>query len=301
MKKKFVFWVEEYFYNPNLFQKFLSLLLLPLSWLYCFGMYLRFLLQKPEDLGISVVSVGNLNVGGSGKTPLVSALAERYENAAVVLRGYGRQSKGLLVVKAEGAIQCDVGACGDEAMIYAHKLPHAIVIVSEERKAGIRKAKEMGAKIVFLDDGYSKHTIKKLSFLIDVKSKNSRCLPAGPFRERLWNKKEVVLVYEEKDFKRVVELKNKSDKMSLVTAIARPTRLEPFLPETVSKNYFEDHHLFSKSELEEILQKDSSDSLLVTYKDFVKIESFGLRVSLLDLHVEVDPRIFKIIDTYKEA
>ncbi|MDD2567769.1 MAG: tetraacyldisaccharide 4'-kinase [Thiovulaceae bacterium] len=301
MKKKLVFWVEEYFYNPNLFQKILSFLFLPLSWLYCLGMYLRFLLAKPEDLGIPVVSVGNLNVGGSGKTPLVTALAERYDGAAVVLRGYGRESKGLLVVKSQGVLACDVAACGDEAMIYARKLPHAIVIVSEERKAGIQKARELGAKIVFLDDGYSKHAIKKLSFLIDVQSKNNRCLPAGPFRERLWSGDDAILLYEGKDFTRVVELKNKSDKMSLVTAIARPTRLEPFLPETVSKNYFEDHHLFSKSELEDILQKDSSDSLLVTYKDFVKIESFGLRVSLLDLHVEVDPRIFQIIDTYKEA
>jgi len=298
LKKNLVFWVEEYFYSPNLLQKLLSILLLPLSWLYCFGMYLRFKSKTAEDLGINIVSVGNLSVGGSGKTPLVSALALRYENVAVVLRGYGRASRGLVVVKDSQNILCDVNVSGDEAMIYAHKIPHAIIIVSEERKAGIKKAKEMGAKLVFLDDAYSKHDIKKLDLLIEVKSTNSACLPSGAFRERVWSTKAALLVQEGVDFKRVVELKNKSAKMSLVTAIARPSRLDKFLPEVVSKNYFEDHHSFVKEELLAVLQKDKSESILVTYKDFVKVESFNLPLSLLDLHVEVDKRIFKIIGDY---
>ncbi|MCK4875521.1 MAG: tetraacyldisaccharide 4'-kinase, partial [Sulfurimonas sp.] len=192
----------------------------------------------------------------------------------------------------------DVNISGDEAMIYAHKVPKAVVIVSEDRKDGIKKAKELGAKIIFLDDAYSKHDIKKLDILIDVNSENSFCLPSGPFRERLWASKEAVIVKDGVDFKREVELKDKCDKMSLVTAIARPNRLDSFLPDVVSKNYFEDHHSFTKSELEDVLKRDGSDSLLVTYKDFVKVESFGLPLSLLDLHVEVDNKIFKIIEDY---
>lgn len=261
-------------------------------------MYLRFKNKTPEYLGLKVVSVGNLSVGGSGKTPLVSALALRYENVAIVLRGYGRESQGLYVVKESHKILCDVSVSGDEAMIYAHKIPHAIVIVSEDRKTGILKAKEMGAKLVFLDDAYSKHDIKKLDLLIEVKSANNSCLPSGPFRERLWSSKEAVLVKEGVDFKRVVKLKNKSAKMSLVTAIARPSRLDEFLPYVISKNYFEDHHSFVKEELVDVLHRDNSDSILVTYKDFVKLESFDLPLSLLDLHVEVDERIFKIIGDY---
>ncbi|MBU0721083.1 tetraacyldisaccharide 4'-kinase [bacterium] len=299
MKKKLVFWVEEYFYNPNIFQRLLSFLLLPLSWLYCFLMYLRFKSKTPQDLGIDVVGVGNLNVGGSGKTPLVSALALQYEHVAVVLRGYARQSKGLHVVKDAGGILCDVNTSGDEAMIYAHKIPHAIVIVSEDRKKGILKAKEMGAKLVFLDDAYSKHAIKKLDFLIEITSKNNSCLPSGPFRERLWSSKRAIVLKEEEDFKRVVELKNKSAKMSLVTAIARPSRLDTYLPDVVKKHYFEDHHSFEKEELDAILSADGTDSILVTYKDFVKVESFGIPLSLLDMHVDVDKRIFNIIDKYR--
>ncbi len=299
MKKGLVFWVEEYFYKPTLIQKLLSFLLLPLSWLYCFGMYVRFKNKTQTNFDIDIISVGNLSVGGSGKTPLVTAMASRYEDVAIVLRGYGRSSKGLYVVKNRDEILCDVGVSGDEAMIYAHKLSDAIVIVSEDRQKGILKAKEIGAKIIFLDDAYSKHDIKKLDFLIDVKSQNDSCLPSGPFREKLWASKEAIVLQDGKDFKRVVELKNKSAKMSLVTAIARPSRLDEFLPQVVSKNYFEDHHRFTKTELEEIMKKDSCDSLLVTYKDFVKVESFNLPLSLLDLEVQVDEKVFKAIDKYR--
>ncbi|OHE18117.1 MAG: tetraacyldisaccharide 4'-kinase [Sulfurimonas sp. RIFOXYD12_FULL_36_11] len=299
MHKKLVFWVEEYLYNPNPTQKFISLLLLPFSWTYCFVMYLRFRSKTAYDFGIDIISIGNLNVGGSGKTPLVTALASRYEYVAIVLRGYGRNSRGLFVVSDGSKILCSVDVSGDEAMIYAHKLPKAIVIVSEDRKIGIAKAIEMGAMIIFLDDAYSKHDIKKLDILIDVQSKNSFCLPSGAFRERLWKSKEAVVVKEDIDFKRVVELKNKSDKMSLLTAIARPQRLDSYLSEVVSKNYFEDHHSFTKDEMLEIIQRDKASSILVTYKDFVKVEQFGLPLSLLDMHVEVDENIFKIIDNYR--
>ena len=100
------------------------------------------------------------------------------------------------------------------------------------------------------------------------------------------------------DFKRVVIVKDRCDKMSLLTAIARPQRLDKYLPSVVSKNYFEDHHPFIKKELEDVLNRDGSDSLLVTYKDFVKVESFGLPLSLLDLDVEVETRVFEIIGNY---
>jgi len=261
-------------------------------------MYWRFQLQKPQDFGIKIISVGNLSVGGSGKTPLVTALASRYKNVAVVLRGYGRDSKGLYVIKDKSGILEDVSVSGDEAMIYAHKLQDAVVIVSEDRKEGIAKAKEMGCEIVFLDDAYSKHNIKKFDILIEVKSVNNSCLPSGPFRERLWAQKEALVLVDGIDFTRRVQLKDKRDKMSLLTAIARPQRLDEYLPNVLSKNYFEDHHSFIKSELESVLSKDGSDSLLVTYKDFVKVKSFGLPLSLLDLEVEVDEKVFQIIGNY---
>ncbi len=263
-------------------------------------MYLRFLTKKEHSFGIPIIGVGNLNVGGSGKTPLITAIASHYKNAAIILRGYGRESKGLIIVKDKDDVLCDVKMSGDEAMIYAHKLPNAIVIVSEDRKIAIQKAKEMGAELIFLDDAYSKHDIKKLDFLIDIETPNNFCLPSGPYRERLYKSKNATILKEEKDFTRVVTLKDRCDKMSLLTAIARPQRLDKYLSDVVSKNYFEDHHLFTKEELEEVLERDGSDSLLVTYKDFVKVSSFGLPLSLLDLDMEVDEAIFEIIGKYIE-
>jgi len=299
VKKAFVFWVEAYFYNPNFLQKVLSFLLLPLSWFYCFIVYLIYKSKTPVDFGIDIISVGNLTVGGSGKTPLVSALASEYEDVAIILRGYGRVSRGLIVVKDKTQILCDVSICGDEAMIYARKVPNAIVIVSEDRIIAIEKAKEMGAKLIFLDDAYSKHGIKKLDLLLDVQCANNFCLPSGPFRERVWRDKKCVILQEGIDFKRVVTLKDKYDKMSLVTAIARPSRLDTYLPNVVSKNYFEDHHAFIQEELQEILKRDGADSLLVTYKDFVKMESFGIPLSLLDLEIKVEKKVFTLINIYK--
>jgi tetraacyldisaccharide 4'-kinase len=250
-------------------------------------MWLRFKSKTAQDFGVDILSVGNLNVGGSGKTPLVTALAKDELNAAIILRGYGRESKGCIVVKDKINILVDVLTSGDEAMIYAQKLPNAIVIVSEDRKIGILKAKEMGIDKIFLDDAYSKHDILKRDILIDVHTSNNRCLPSGAYRERLWKGKKVTILKDGIDFTRETTLINATSKMSLVTAIARPERLDAFLPEVVSKNYFADHHFYKKEELEEILKRDKSDSLLVTYKDFVKVEHFGLPLCVLDLEIQL--------------
>jgi tetraacyldisaccharide 4'-kinase len=259
-------------------------------------MYLRFKSKTAEDFGIKIISVGNLTVGGSGKTPLVTALATKYMKPAIILRGYGRESRGMVVVKDENGILCDVKRSGDEAMIYAKKLSNAVVIVSEDRKVAIKRAKELGCEIVFLDDAYSKHDIKKFDIIIDVKTKNNFCLPSGPYRERLWKTKKALVLEDGKDFKREVTVLKATPKMSLVTAIARPQRLDVYLPKNVvAKHYFEDHHSFTKEELETILKKDRTTSLLVTFKDLVKVEDFGMPLSLLDLEVKVDENVFKKI------
>jgi len=296
VKKQLTFWVERYLYAPTFIDRLISYTLLPLSFIYCLVVYLKYLFATPQDMGIKVVSIGNLTVGGSGKTPLVSALAKEYSNVAVVLRGYGRRSKGIVVVKDKERILCDVAQSGDEAMIYAKKLPHAVVIVSENRKEGIKKAKEYGVDLVFLDDGYSKHNIKKLDFVIDVKTPNRFCLPSGAYRELAWSSKEMVLLEEEKDFKRISILKDQTQKMCLITAIARPQRLDRYLPKVIAKYYFEDHHDFTYEELKKIWDKEQPTSFLVTYKDYVKLERFGFPLSLLDLELEVEKRVFQTIN-----
>jgi len=298
LKQVLTLWGERYLYAPTLLQKLLSLLLWPLSLLYCSLMHLRYKSKTPQDLGIPVVSVGNLTVGGSGKTPIVSALAARYENVAVVLRGYGRKSEGLIVVSDGKKVLVSVDDSGYEAMLYANVLSRAVVIVSEKREPAIKKAKEMGCDLVFLDDGYNKHQIKKLDILIAVATKNNFCLPSGPYRERLWRSKEAVVIQEEREFKRKVKLVDVTDKMVLVTAIARAERLDPYLPEVLEKVYFEDHHFFTKEELEGILKGTGATSLLVTLKDYVKIRKFDLPISLMELDLELGDDFVKTVDTY---
>ena len=300
MKRLAVLWGEQYLYHPTAFQKNLSLLLLPFSWIYCLIAYVRYSRSTPLDKGIPVVSIGNLTVGGSGKTPLVIELAQHFSKPAIVLRGYGRKSKGMVVVK-DRDILCDTRKSGDEAMVYATSLPHAVVIVSEKRERGIAEALAMGCEMVFLDDGYGKHGIKKLDILIDVKTPNTFCLPSGAYREKLWSSKSVVMVREEETFKRQVTVKNSTEKMVLVTAIARPQRLDAFLPDVLEKVYFEDHYFFNQWELEEIIKRTGATSLLVTSKDFVKMSSFNFNLSILELSLELDGELITTVKEYVYA
>ena len=300
MKRFLAQWGEGYLYRPSWPHKLLSILLLPLSALYCLGAYLRYRRSVPVFYEIPVVSVGNLTVGGSGKTPLVIELARHFAKPAVVLRGYGRESRGMVVVK-DREILCDTATSGDEAMLYALSLPHAVVIVSEVRERGIAEARSMGCDVVLLDDGYGKHAIEKLDLLIDVETPNRFCLPSGPYRELLWNGKEVVRVKEGVGFVRHVSISNPTPRMVLVTAIARPERLDPYLPEVAKKIYFEDHHFFTFGELEAILEQTGATSLLVTQKDFVKMASFNLNLSVLELSLTVDERLIERVKEYVNA
>jgi len=265
-------------------------------------MWIRYTNSKEEELGVAVISVGNLVVGGSGKTPVVTALAAHFNQTAVVLRGYGRKSQGLIIVSDAKNILCDVNSSGDEAMIYAKKLKNTVVIVSEDRKKGILKAKSLGAKVVFLDDAYSKHTIKKLDFLINVETDNRHCLPSGPYREQLYNSKKVLQLQDKIDFKRSVSFLNVQKKVVLVTSIARPNRLDSYLTDltsdVVEKVYFPDHHYFEKEILEKILKSSGADALLMTYKDYVKVESFNLPVTLMDLDVVLSSYILQSVENY---
>jgi tetraacyldisaccharide 4'-kinase len=299
MKKSLVFWGEKYLFSPGPLEWLVSILLLPFSFLYCFIVWIKYKRSVPKDFGLPIISVGNLIVGGSGKTPLTVALARPYKKPAIVLRGYARASKGLFVVSDAKDILCDVKCSGDEAMLYATLLPHAIVIVAEERVEGIEKAKSMGAEMIFLDDGYSKHFIKKLDLLIMSKQRNPFCLPSGPFRELLWASKKAVLIKEDKEFVRKVSITNPQEKMALVTAISKPQRLDAYLDGRVLKKvYFPDHHTFSRNELDDILDDTGVDSLLVTRKDAVKITDFDLPLSFLELELEVDKKVHQTVQDY---
>ncbi|MDR0467612.1 MAG: tetraacyldisaccharide 4'-kinase, partial [Campylobacteraceae bacterium] len=231
------------------------------------------------------------------------SLSEELNKCAIILRGYKRKSCGLVVVKDFNFnnILCDVEVSGDEAMLYATKT-NAIVVVSEDRKKAIVKAKELGAKIVLLDDGFGQVYIEKFDILIkpNPKPANNFCVPSGAYRESISNYKSANLVIcEGDDFQKKSFIKNETEKMVLVTAIANPKRLDAFLPsDLVDKIYFSDHYAYKKDELLDILQKTNATSILTTSKDAVKIEKFGLPLSILELELEISSHIKDKIKNY---
>ncbi len=242
------------------------------------------------------MSVGNLIVGGAGKTPLVATLAKRYEDAFVVLRGYGRESEATLLVSQNGKIMCDVHESGDEAMLLAKE--GANVIVAKRREEGIALAKAKGAKLVILDDAFHK-CYEKFDILIDVDVKNGFCLPAGPWREpRSFSRYADMIVKEGRDFTREVRVENPGEKMVFLTAIANAKRVERYLPKGMKKYYFPDHHFFTKKEVEKIWRRDHPDRILVTAKDLVKLEKFSYPFALLALHITIKEEVFEKIDRY---
>ena len=293
-------WGERYLFAPKGIDYLISFLLLPLSFLYTLILYLRFLLIGPKDFGIPIISIGNLVIGGSGKTPVTIALASRYEDVAIILRGYGRASSGTILISHRGEILTDVKSSGDEAMLLAKSLPKASVIVANDRVEGIKKAKELDLKIVFLDDGYSKHFIKKLDIVLEPLSKPYLpfCIPSGPYREQRWWGKKTDVFVEERDFKREVKLTNPTQRMLLVTAISKPWRLDPFLPEVVGKKTFIDHYQFRKDELVELMNSYQATSIVTTEKDAVKMEGFRLELSILELSLEISDTMSQTIENY---
>jgi tetraacyldisaccharide 4'-kinase len=146
-----------------------------------------------ERLGHPVISVGNLTMGGTGKTPFVAHLARRLrfegKRPAILSRGYGRISKGVLLV-SEGhgpLVTPDVG--GDEPVALAMRLPGVIIAVGERRAEAGRAAEAVGADLFILDDGYQHLALERDANLLLLDSRDpfggGRFPPRGRLREPL--------------------------------------------------------------------------------------------------------------------
>jgi len=295
---------EKMMFSPAWYHYFIILLLFPLSVMYGIIMFIRRLISQKKDFGIPIISVGNLIVGGSGKTPFVIALASRYKEVTVISRGYGRQSKGLIEVSQKGKILIKVEQSGDEPMLMAVSLPHASVIVSEDRHKAIALAKEQGAKLIILDDGFNRVEIEKFEIVLEPEIiKNYLPFPAGAFREFYFSNRYADIVAKEgQDFVRKVSFENLSPKMLLVTAISNPDRLDMYLPEgVVHKIYLEDHAYFEEEPLKKLMQECGAESLLVTEKDVVKMKDFKLAIAEMKLKLEIQDKIFIKIEDYIEG
>ena len=348
--------IERNLYDPSPAWLALGVILAPLSMLYMFIVCLKRLFAKPQSFKIPIISVGNLTLGGSGKTPLVRALFKEFNGGlktCIILRGYGRKSRGLLEVALGGRILCDVRQSGDEAMEYALSLRGANVIVSEDRAAGILRAQTLGFELVILDDGFSKFNIAKFDVLLkpEPAPKLPFCLPFAAYRYPPFFYKFADFIPAPSDisqgFKIVsaadlqgalngtdeisnlaagkisdLNLNRAADEISnlnpaaadkilnskevsfersrtiLISAIAKPWRLQRFLPLVKAHAFFPDHYDFKREQIENLMQSHGADRILCTLKDYVKLKDFGFEISVISLSLELSERFCEKIQSY---
>lgn len=355
--------IERNLYDPSPAWLALGVILAPLSLLYTLIVCLKRLFAKPQKFKIPIISVGNLTLGGSGKTPLVRALFKEFNGefkTCIILRGYGRKSRGLLEVALGGRILCDVGQSGDEAMEYALFLRDANVIVSEDRAAGILRAQTLGFELVILDDGFSKFNISKFDILLRPQSapKLPFCLPFAAYRYPPFFYKFADFIPAPSDISQelkivsaadlqsklngtdeilnpVDEISNSAaDKISdlnlnramdeisnlnpavankilnskeagfersrtiLISAIAKPWRLERFLPLVKAHAFFPDHYDFKKEQILELLRREDAEHILCTAKDYVKLRDLDVEISVILLNLKLSENFIREIQNY---
>ena len=355
--------IERNLYNPSPAWLALGVILAPLSLLYTLIVCLKRLFAKPQKFKIPIISVGNLTLGGSGKTPLVRALFKEFNprlKTCIILRGYGRKSRGLLEVALGGRILCDVRQSGDEAMEYALFLRGANVIVSEDRAAGILRAQTLGFELVILDDGFSKFNIAKFDVLLkpEPAPKLPFCLPFAAYRyppffykfadfipapsDILQGFKIVSAADLQEGLNGTDEISNPADEISnsaadkisdlnlnrttdeisnlnsavankilnskeasfersrtiLISAIAKPWRLQEFLPLAKAHAFFPDHYDFKKEQILELLRREDAEHILCTAKDYVKLRDLGAEISVILLNLKLSENFIREIQNY---
>jgi tetraacyldisaccharide 4'-kinase len=178
-------------------KKWPAILLWPVSLLYWTAISLRNSLYdlhvfKIHRLPCFVISVGNISVGGTGKTPTVLAIAQQllslHKRICILSRGYGRESKNTVIVADEQGLRSTVVQAGDEPYLLARHLKNVPIIVDSDRVRGARiSIEKFNPDVILLDDGFQHRRLFRdvdiVTFKLPNPFGNGFLLPAGPLRE----------------------------------------------------------------------------------------------------------------------
>lgn len=263
--------------------------------------------------GAQVISVGNLVVGGAGKTPVVMHLANeavrRGFRVAVLSRGYGRtasQPKSFTSTALP-----PVSEVGDEPRLIARRCPAVTVWVGADRVALARAAVAKGADLLILDDGFQHRRLARdFDVLVDGGLGNGWMLPAGPLREPASGRKRATHVWGRDGAPGDVQARHsitgvrspegesvslQGKAIVLLLGVARPDLVEnsvAALGATIVGNHVHtDHHEFTPTELFAARSEAEAKSalLVTTEKDAERLPEHSAYVLVLDVEVLSGP------------
>ncbi len=286
----------------------MALSLLPLSLLYPIaGRLRRATNNKPYRSKVPVVCVGNVTVGGAGKTPIVFAITELLKKdgfkVAIASRGYKGDITNPTIVDKN---RHTVNSVGDEPLMLARIAP---TYIAKKRKAAIQMAEKNGANIIIMDDGLQNPTIAKDISLLIIDGKygvgNGFIMPAGPLREKLSAgiaKSDAIIIVGEGGFniKKYPVLFKKStppvihaslepfgnlpDKSRPYIAFAGIGNPDKFFATLVENGYnlvekipFADHYNYTDQDINNLIHKseETGAELITTEKDEVRLPLFA--------------------------
>jgi tetraacyldisaccharide 4'-kinase len=259
---------------------------------------------RPVRAGAPVISVGNLVVGGAGKTPVALELAERLlrrgKQPALLSRGYGRRSR----LAVEVSEHMPSSLTGDEPLLLKRRCPRLRVLVGPRRAMLAAQAVARGADVLLLDDGLQHHQLERDLDVVVMDGSNpvgnGRLLPRGPLREPLESLRRVrrgLLWLTRCDLPRAPELPRlplagpvesafaardaqplAGKGAFLFAGLARPDSFEALARShdlrIVGKRWFRDHHGYSGRDLEQLRRAArgaGAEILLTTEKDAVRL------------------------------
>ncbi len=276
----------------------------PLSALFGVGVEVRNRLYdrgtfRASRLQVPVISVGSISAGGAGKTPFLIMLGEQLKQRGlafdVLLRGYGRQTTGVMLVDPAGSPQ----EFGDEPLLIARKLDVPVIVGEDRYAAGKFAEGKFGPRVHLLDDGFQHRRLARDFDIVLITERDSHdaLLPVGRLREPLSSLSRasaIVLVdgatpeqipLREGHFvwrvSRSIVLSETTDTCFAFCGIARPQNFFADLHKTgihlAGTHEFRDHHPYSAGDLEFLLrlrQESGATAFITTEKDQVNLGDY---------------------------